>query len=94
MIKLKVSLISNKELIGHSGWSSMRGRDKLQRGGLRLGKNFPWTTTRQIMRLRKHGIIHKFKRQEAMQTLHMFGRITKWRRHTTLCRKNNFLRSY
>ena len=32
MIRLKASLISNKDLIGHSGWSGMRARDKLQRG--------------------------------------------------------------
>jgi hypothetical protein len=32
MIRLKASLISNKELIGHSGWLGMRTRDILQRG--------------------------------------------------------------
>jgi hypothetical protein len=41
MIKLKASLISNKDLIGHSGWSGMRERDKMQRGRLRLGKKLP-----------------------------------------------------
>jgi hypothetical protein len=56
MIKLKASLISNKDLIGLSGWPGMRERDKLQRGRLRLGKNFPWTIARQMMRLRQHGI--------------------------------------
>jgi hypothetical protein len=29
MIRLKDSLILNKDLIGHSGWSGMRERDKL-----------------------------------------------------------------
>jgi hypothetical protein len=29
MIRLKASLISNKDLIGHSGWLGMRARDKL-----------------------------------------------------------------
>jgi hypothetical protein len=80
MIRLKASLISNKDLIGHSGWPGMRARDKLQRGRLRLGRNFPWTIARQMMRLRQHGINHKFTKQEATQTLHMFGRITKRRR--------------
>jgi hypothetical protein len=28
MIRLKASLISNKDLIGHLGWSGMRERDK------------------------------------------------------------------
>ena len=32
MIRLKASVISNKDLIGHSGWSGMRTRDILQRG--------------------------------------------------------------
>jgi hypothetical protein len=32
MIRLKASMISNKDLIGCSGWPSMRTRDKLQRG--------------------------------------------------------------
>jgi hypothetical protein len=58
----------------------MRARDKLQRGRLRLGRNFSWTIARQMMRLRQHGINHKFTKQEATQTLHMFGRITKRRR--------------
>jgi hypothetical protein len=31
MIGLKVSVISNKELIGRSGWLGMRTRDILQR---------------------------------------------------------------
>jgi hypothetical protein len=42
MIILKVSLILKKDLIGLSGWLGMRVRDKLQRGRLKLGKNFPW----------------------------------------------------
>jgi hypothetical protein len=37
MIRLKASLILNKDLIGHSGWPGMRARDKLQRGRLKLG---------------------------------------------------------
>jgi hypothetical protein len=41
MIRLKASLISNKDLIGHSGWPGMRERDKLQRGRLRLGDKLP-----------------------------------------------------
>jgi hypothetical protein len=41
MIRLKASLISNKDLIGHSGWSGMRARDKMQRGRLRLGDKLP-----------------------------------------------------
>jgi hypothetical protein len=32
MVRLKASVISNKDLIGHSGWSSMQTRDILQRG--------------------------------------------------------------
>jgi hypothetical protein len=36
MIGLKASVISNKDLIGHSGWSAMRTRDILHRGRLRL----------------------------------------------------------
>jgi hypothetical protein len=32
MIRLKASLISNKDLIGHLGWPGIRARDKLQRG--------------------------------------------------------------
>jgi hypothetical protein len=56
MIRLKASLISKKDWIGFSGWSGMRARDKLQRGQLRLGKNFPWTIAGQMMRLRQHDI--------------------------------------
>jgi hypothetical protein len=36
MIRLKASVISNKDLIGCSGWPGMRTRDILQRGRLRL----------------------------------------------------------
>jgi hypothetical protein len=36
MIRLKASVISNKDLIGHSGWPGMKTRDILQRGRLRL----------------------------------------------------------
>jgi hypothetical protein len=56
MIRLKASLILNKDLIGRLGWSGMRVRDKIQRGRLRLGKKFPWTIARQMMRLRQHGL--------------------------------------
>jgi hypothetical protein len=41
MIRLKASLISNKDLIGRSGWPGKRARDKLQRGQLRLGDKLP-----------------------------------------------------
>ena len=36
MIGLKASVISNKDLIGRSGWPGMRTRDILQRGRLNL----------------------------------------------------------
>ena len=36
MIGLKASVISNKDLIGHSGWPGMRTRDILQKVRLRL----------------------------------------------------------
>jgi hypothetical protein len=36
MIGLKASVISNKDLIGHSGWPAMWTRDILHRGRLRL----------------------------------------------------------
>jgi hypothetical protein len=42
IIILKASLISNKDLFGHSGWSGMRARDKMQRGQLRLGEKLPF----------------------------------------------------
>jgi hypothetical protein len=41
MIGLKASVISNKDLIGRSGWSGMRTRDILQRGQLRLNDKLP-----------------------------------------------------
>jgi hypothetical protein len=41
MIKLKASVISNKGLIGCSGWSGMKTRDILQRGELSLGEKLP-----------------------------------------------------
>ena len=41
MIRLKSSVISNKDLIGCSGWLGMRTRDMLQRGQLRLGEKLP-----------------------------------------------------
>jgi hypothetical protein len=41
MIGLKTSVISNKDLIGRSGWPSMRKRDILQRGRLRLSEKLP-----------------------------------------------------
>ena len=41
MIRLKASLISNKDLTGHSGWPGMRTRDTLQSGRLRLSNKLP-----------------------------------------------------
>ena len=41
MIRLKASMISNKDLIGRSRWSGMRTRDILQRGQLRLSDKLP-----------------------------------------------------
>jgi hypothetical protein len=41
MIGLKASVISNKYLIGRSGWSGMRTRDILQSGRLRLSNKLP-----------------------------------------------------
>ena len=41
MIRLKASVISNKKLIGRSGWSGMQTRDILQRGRLRLSDKLP-----------------------------------------------------
>jgi hypothetical protein len=41
MIRLKASVISNKDLIGRSGWLGMRTRDILQRGRLRLSDKLP-----------------------------------------------------
>jgi hypothetical protein len=41
MIRLKASMISNKDLIGCSGWSGMQTRDILQRGQLRLSEKLP-----------------------------------------------------
>jgi hypothetical protein len=41
MIRLKASMISNKDLIGCSGWPGMRTRDILQRGRLRLSDKLP-----------------------------------------------------
>jgi hypothetical protein len=41
MIRLKASMISNKDLIGCSGWPGMRARDILQRGRLRLSDKLP-----------------------------------------------------
>jgi hypothetical protein len=41
MIRLKASVISNKDLIGCSGWLGMRTRDILQRGRLMLGDKRP-----------------------------------------------------
>ena len=41
MIRRKASMISNKDLIGCSGWLGMRTRDILQRGRLRLSDKLP-----------------------------------------------------
>jgi hypothetical protein len=48
MIRLKASLISNKDLIGHSGWSGMKAREKLQRGQLRPGDELPLDNSTKI----------------------------------------------
>jgi hypothetical protein len=42
MIRLKASVISNKDLIGRLGWSGMWTRDILQRGRLRLSDKIPF----------------------------------------------------
>ena len=41
MIGLEASAILNKDLIGHSRWPSMRTRDILQSGRLRLSNKLP-----------------------------------------------------
>jgi hypothetical protein len=41
MIGLKASVISNKDLIGRSGWPGMRTRDILQSGRLRRSNKLP-----------------------------------------------------
>jgi hypothetical protein len=41
MIRLKALVISNKDLIGRSGWLGMQTRDILQRGRLRLSDKIP-----------------------------------------------------
>jgi hypothetical protein len=41
MIGLKASMISNKDMIGRSGWSGLRTRDILHRGRLRLSDKLP-----------------------------------------------------
>ena len=41
MIELKASMISNKYLIGRSGWPGMRTRDILKRGRLKLSDKLP-----------------------------------------------------
>jgi hypothetical protein len=41
VIGLKASVISNKDLIGRSGWPGMRTRDIVQRGRLRLSDTLP-----------------------------------------------------
>jgi hypothetical protein len=41
MIGLKASVISNKDLIGLSGWLGMQTKDTLQRGRLRLSDKLP-----------------------------------------------------
>jgi hypothetical protein len=41
MIGLKALVISNKDLIGHLGWSGMWTRDILQSGRLRLSNKLP-----------------------------------------------------
>jgi hypothetical protein len=56
MIRLRASLILKKDLIGLTGWPGMGVRDKMQRFLLKLGKNFPWTIERQMMRLKQHDV--------------------------------------
>jgi len=41
MVRLKASVISNKDLIGCSGWLGMRTRDILQRGQLKFSDKLP-----------------------------------------------------
>jgi hypothetical protein len=41
MVGLKASVISNKDLIGRSGWPGMRTRDILRSGRLRLSNKLP-----------------------------------------------------
>jgi hypothetical protein len=41
LIGLKASVISNKDLIGRSGWPGMWTRDILQSGRLRLSNKLP-----------------------------------------------------
>jgi hypothetical protein len=41
VIRLKASVISNKDLIGRLGWPGMQTRDILQRGRLRLSDKLP-----------------------------------------------------
>jgi hypothetical protein len=41
MIRLKASVISKKDLIGHLGWPGMWTRDILQRGRLRISNKLP-----------------------------------------------------
>jgi hypothetical protein len=43
MIRLKASVILNKDLIGCSGWPGMRKRDILQRDDSGLVTNISWT---------------------------------------------------
>jgi hypothetical protein len=54
MIGLKASVISNKDLIGRSGWR-VCGQETYCRGAdSGLVTNFPWTIARQVIRLRQH----------------------------------------
>jgi hypothetical protein len=95
MIGLKASVISNKDLIGRSGWSGMRTRDILQKGRLRLSDKLPLDNSMTSDKTQATYLVnHKSTKQEAMQTLHMFGRVTKrWRTQLYIARKS-FLRSY
>jgi hypothetical protein len=93
MIRMKASLISNKDLIGRSGSPGMRERDKLQRGRLRLGKNFPWTIARQMVRLRQQGINISLRGRRKHNSPYVWKN-NQMEEDTTLCSENNFLRSY
>jgi hypothetical protein len=89
MIGLKASVISNKDLIGRSRWPGMRTRDILQSGRLRLSNKIPLdnSTTSDNDSGNISGN-HKSTKQEATQTLHMFGKVTKrWRTQLNIVSK-------
>jgi hypothetical protein len=90
MIGLKDSVISNKDVIGRLGWPGMRTRDILQRGRLKLSDKLPLdnSTTSDKTQAACISVNHKSTKQEATQTLHMFGRVTRpWRTQLYIARK-------